>query len=330
MIRTQSSSTTHVIENDIGTWTIYRDPTVIDGKYVGPGYIARLRERETGLLIADDVRGPLDDGASVPDVGSLNDTYGGLGGAAIHHYRRGEDPREISTRRHRELWPHVGAVVRRDTGLAALGPEAVLLSMGLDLGPVSVAYDYHFARDHVLQWVTMTQNTDDFVAEPKVVAATNPVGGVNYTDVDVYDRGGGLLRHVELGNLGDATRATTQLNQRHRARLVWRGDPRVRGFSVTALAARAPGVAGGQWFGSRYGFDRWAKLSEGRERFKPGDDDGPRRWEIIRRKHNGTASCLFHAWENGRGIGDPETLHRVRRMVAGESWTVLLRYQLAK
>lgn len=325
--------------NGDGAWTLWKRPVRDGGRFVGPGYIGRFVARDSGVAVIDDLREPVRDGAGVPDVGSPNNpNYGGGGAFAAHYFPTRDEPYEVSVRRHRDLWPHVGAVPIGAPEIREVH-DAILAAFSVDAGPVQVDYHYAFRAECVQQWVKVTQREDGWIKEPKVVVAVNPPGGSRYTKATVYSRQQ-VLRHVDMTRLRDPHRATRQLDERHRARVGFHGDDRLPELNVVAMAADNQRTKTAQWWGSRHGFDAWAMVAMRRPALAPGDATCKRRWEMTGWGDRpspppsyawgdpGAKNLQLDAWQGGTGLGDARQC--ARRMKLGEAWTAYLCYSLGK
>jgi hypothetical protein len=308
-----------------GVWTIYKrcfDHTAGGRRRsVGPGYIARFRDRE-GRLLVDDYRPRRD----LWSPGYLNSVNGGLGTFGFHYARgkpratpAGDDPTTARVERGSRPYPgysiegRMCARTNRGYGVyevASDGPhrrgEAVTYRVDVFLTDARVKplarvrYDYRFEESSVVARIGVTTYPapDVFVKEPKLVATL---------------RGGRFLRMAVFGDefqkgvLEGAPEGTRVLSTDHaanpaRRRVRWdygreadRDDPDAcapaRCFEV--LVEAAPGVA---WENGRVGFDGWAVAAAGRPETWPRDTNGA---EVAWDCPSSTALDAVRRWEFG-------------------------------
>jgi hypothetical protein len=292
------------VRNADGVWWIYRrcfDRTVRGRRWsVGPGYVARFRDR-LGRLLVDDYRPRRD----LWSPGYLNAVNGGLGTFGFHYARgepaktpAGDDPTTRAVERGVGR-PYPGysiegrmcARTNRGFGVSTVdahGPvrrggavlyvSDVALTDGRADPLMRVRYQYRFKRRRVTMVVAVTTYPAPkvFVKEPKLVATL---------------RGGGYRRMAIFGSdfqkgvLEGAPEGTPVLSTGHAA------DPtrrRVRwdyGRSASAndpnACAPAPcfdvivGATNGiAWENGHAGFDGWAVASAMRAQTWPRDTKG--------------------------------------------------------
>ena len=292
------------IRNADGVWSIYKrcfDRTARGRRRsVGPGYVARFRDRD-GRLLVDDYRPRRD----LWSPGYLNSVNGGLGTFGFHYARgrpgrtpAGDDPATPAVERGSGR-PYPGYSIEgrmcahTNAGfgvydVAADGPKRrgraivyrfdVLLTDGRVKPLVRVRYRYRFAHSAVRARIAVTTYPapDVFVKEPKLVAML---------------RGGGFRRMAIFGDgfqkgvLEGAPEGTAVLSTEHaadpaRRRVRWDYGRRADADDAAACApARcfevvveaAPGVA---WENGEVGFDGWAVASAARAQTWPRDTKG--------------------------------------------------------
>jgi hypothetical protein len=367
-----------IVKNDAGWWSIWKAFTRDASATVGPGYIGRVRAA-TGALVVDDFfarSGP------ERDWGTINDPQnGGLGCFGFHVARRNgqQDPVNYTwdvTGRHeassrggygvseaRLVAPpeHAGsgASERIDVSFEIAFTDGEAARNGVPLA--TVRYEYSFHRRLVTCAVVVTTGKGAhvgppaFVKEPKLVChalSATPADSPCYRELEIMDRKGGALAEVNIWSLPSPMRRTHQIGHDRRGRLRF-VDP-VRPDVPFEIVAEALADDGGrvQWDGANCGFDRWATLSNKRERLEPCEHDeeyclqGPpngttltRQWEIARWASRGRNSkppadkpqvgVMLHAWEGGSGYPDCRCCYR-RFGPAGETFRVFLTYVLGE
>jgi hypothetical protein len=323
-----------VLSNEVGDWSVWKQLTWSEdgSRVVGPGYVGRL-ERRGGLPpLVDDFRLP----------GPMNDPrFGGLGGFGWHHARAGQGAWDIHGRLDAGRNGGFGvarASVVEGPAVGADGSGSVAVRVEFRDGwqdPVmAVTYRYLVEPRVVICVIEAEQRWQEdgrgeaFVKEPKLVSAVAPA----YRLVDVYGRGGELLRRIELGRLSEPWKGTAQIGASGREGVSFVGAEPL-GLEVTMQAW--DGRKALPWYGSRSGFDGWAEAAQQRSAYS---DQGAgyclgrsgqlrRRWEVAARSDDPALSCLFHAWEGGSGFSDCLDASRAFGP-AGETWSVVATYRL--
>ena len=362
--------------NEVGAWSVWKRFTWDAGRTacVGPGYIGRVRAPD-GTLVVDDFAAR---GGAASTWGTINDPRnGGLGCFGFHLARRNGQPDPVNytwdvTGRH-EAASRSGfgvsasrvAVAPRLAGAGADARVEAAFEVDLTDGEsaaarqplATVRYDYAFEARAVRCDVTVTTGggaavgSPAFVKEPKLVChalGATEHGAPRYRNVDLLARDGTRIAAFDVWSLPSPAVKTQQLGQDARARCRF-ADPALPAVALEVTAeALAPDGTHGAWEGSPWGLDRWAVLSNERERLEPCQPDeayclqGPgqtltRQWEIARWASAGRGSppppdrpqtgVMLHAWEGGSGYPDCRCCFR-RFGAPGEAFRAALRFTL--
>ena len=362
--------------NAAGAWSIWKAFTWNAGRTacVGPGYIGRVRAPD-GSLVVDDFYAH---GGSQSDWGTINDPRaGGLGCFGFHVARRNGQPDPVNytwdvTGRH-EAKSRFGygvsrARVARSPRRVGSGDEERIEASfevsftdgeaaGAGVALAVVRYDYAFYARVVTCDVTVATGggahlgTPAFVKEPKLVChalgSTAP-GSPVYRNLQVLTVASERLLASDVWSLPSPNVKTLQLPQDRRARC--RFDDPVRPHLTLEVLGQALGDDGTRmpWEGAAAGLDRWAQLSNERERLEPCQPDeayclqGPRKtltrqWEVARWASTGAGSppppsrpqtgVMLHAWEGGSGYPDCRCCFRAFGP-EGEAFRASLAYTL--
>jgi hypothetical protein len=367
-----------IVKNDAGWWSIWKEFTRDGPATVGPGYIGRLRAA-SGALVVDDF---YDRSDPEHTWGTINDPQnGGLGCFGFHVARRNGQPDPVNytwdvTGRH-EASSRGGYGVSASRMVAAPkrsgdgANERIDISFEVDLTDgeaahngvplATVRYDYSFQRRLVTCAVAVTTGqgahvgTPAFLKEPKLVChalSATEAASPCYRNLEIMDRSRDAVAQVDIWSLPSPMRRTQQIGHDRRARLRFL-DPK-RPDLPFEVGAEALADDGGRtpWDGAKCGFDRWAVLSNKRERLEPCEHDedyclqGPpkgttltRQWEVARWASRGRNSkppedkpqvgVMLHAWEGGSGYPDCRCCYR-RFGAAGETFRVFLSYLLGE
>ena len=367
-----------IIKNDAGWWSIWKAFTRDGSATVGPGYIGRVRAASGALVVDDFYARPEPESA----WGTINDPQnGGLGCFGFHIARRNGQPDPVNytwdvTGRHEAssrggYGVFASRVVAGPEPAGSAGDERIDVSLEVDLTDgesaqngvplATVRYDYSFQRRLVTCAVAVTTGkgarvgTPAFVKEPKLVChalSATEDGSPTYRILEIMDRDGDAITQVDLWSLPSPMRRTCQIGHDRRARLRFL-DPKQPDLPFEIVAeALADGGGRDHWDGAKWGFDRWAVLSNQREQLEPCEHDedyclqGPpngttltRQWEAARWASRGRNSkpppdkpqvgAMLHAWEGGSGYPDCRCCYR-RFGPAGETFRVFLSYLLGE
>ena len=148
----------------------------------------------------------------------------------------------------------------------------------------------------------------------------------------MYRIGEQLLRRIELRNLSEPWSQTAQIGARSREGVAFVG---LRSTSLSVTMQSWNGEQALPWCGSGVGFDGWAEAAQRRPALSglgapyclAGGTRLRRRWEVAARTDDPALSCLFHAWEGGKGLTDCLDSSRAFGP-PGETWSVIATYRL--